>query len=95
MFRRVALIGLGTMGPGIAARLARGGVDVAAFDVAPAAVERARTMLGIAAGVLDQLGIAPAGGAEGSVRFVASIAEAVEGADLVIENVPENHKVKV
>ena len=94
MIKRVALIGLGTMGPGIAARLARGGLDVAAHDVAPAAVEKARAMLGIAGGVLDRLGIeAPSDGA-GSVRFAETLAEAVEGADLVIENVPENIDIK-
>ncbi|WP_378941268.1 5-formyl-3-hydroxy-2-methylpyridine 4-carboxylate 5-dehydrogenase [Mesorhizobium sp. ANAO-SY3R2] len=94
MIRRVALIGLGTMGPGIAARLSRGGLEVAAYDVSPAAVERARGMLDAAGGVLDQLGIsAPAGGA-GSVRFAGTIAETVEGADLVIENVPENIDIK-
>lgn len=92
--KRVALIGLGTMGPGIAARLSRGGLDVAACDVSPAAVERARATLPIAEGVLDRLGIdAPAEGA-GTVRLVASIAEAVEGADLVIENVPEDSAIK-
>ena len=66
MIRKVALIGLGTMGPGIAARLSRGGLEVAAYDSAPAAIERARAML------------------EG----------AVEGADLVLENVPENAEIK-
>ncbi|PSJ58961.1 5-formyl-3-hydroxy-2-methylpyridine 4-carboxylate 5-dehydrogenase [Pseudaminobacter soli (ex Li et al. 2025)] len=94
MIKRVALIGLGTMGPGIAARLSRGGLDVAAYDVSQAAIDRARSMLEIAGGALDRLGIeAPTGGA-GTVSFVASIAEAVEGADLVIENVPENIDIK-
>jgi 3-hydroxybutyryl-CoA dehydrogenase/5-formyl-3-hydroxy-2-methylpyridine 4-carboxylate dehydrogenase len=94
MFRRAALVGLGTMGPGIAARLARGGVEVVAYDVAPQAIERARTMLGVADGVLDQLGVDAPGGRRGSVRFASSIAEAVDGADLVIENVPESRAVK-
>ena len=94
MIRRVGLIGLGTMGPGIAARLARGGIDVAAHDIAPEAMERARAMLDVANGVLDRLGIAPPGGGAGAVTFAASIADAVEGADLVIENVPENREIK-
>ncbi len=94
MIRRVGLIGLGTMGPGIAARLARGGIDVAAHDIAPEAMERARAMLDVANGVLDRLGIAPPGGGDGAVTFAASIADAVEGADLVIENVPENREIK-
>ncbi|NGN41414.1 3-hydroxyacyl-CoA dehydrogenase family protein [Mesorhizobium sp. CGMCC 1.15528] len=94
MIKRVALIGLGTMGPGIAARLSRGGLEVAAYDISEAAIERARGMLDIAGGVLDRLDIqAPAEGAS-AVRFMRSIAEAVEGADLVIENVPENIDIK-
>jgi 5-formyl-3-hydroxy-2-methylpyridine 4-carboxylate dehydrogenase len=94
MIKRAALIGLGTMGPGIAARLSRGGLDVAAYDVSDAAVERARGMLDMAGGVLDRLDIkAPASGA-GVVRFVGTIAEAVDAAELVIENVPENIDTK-
>ena len=59
MIRRIAIIGLGTMGPGMAARLARGGLQVAAYDVAPTAIERARSMLGAAETVLDALGYRP------------------------------------
>jgi 3-hydroxybutyryl-CoA dehydrogenase/5-formyl-3-hydroxy-2-methylpyridine 4-carboxylate dehydrogenase len=94
MIKRVALIGLGTMGPGIAARLSRGGLEVAAYDVSAAAIERARGALGVAYGVLDRLGIQAPDAEAGTVRFTASIAEAVEGADLVIENVPENIDIK-
>lgn len=94
MIRRIAIIGLGTMGPGMAARLARGGLQVSAYDVAPAAVERARSMLGTANSVLDGLGIMPPPGGAGTVRFSDDLGEAVSGADLVIENVPENISVK-
>lgn len=92
--KRVALIGLGTMGPGIAARLSRGGLDVAACDVSSAAVERARAALPIAEGVLDRLGIAAPVSGAGTVRLVGTVAEAVEGADLVLENVPEDGAIK-
>lgn len=94
MIKRVALIGLGTMGPGIAARLSRGGLGVAAYDVSAAAIERAGGMLSVANGVLDRLDIQTPPVGAGVVRFVQSIAEAVEGADLVIENVPENIDIK-
>ncbi|TIX56818.1 MAG: 3-hydroxyacyl-CoA dehydrogenase family protein [Mesorhizobium sp.] len=94
MIKRAALIGLGTMGPGIAARLSRGGLDVAAYDVSAVAVERASGMLDIAGAILDRLDIKePASGA-GTVRFVRTLAEAVDGAELVIENVPENIDIK-
>jgi 5-formyl-3-hydroxy-2-methylpyridine 4-carboxylic acid 5-dehydrogenase len=91
---RAALIGLGTMGPGIAARLARGGIDVAAFDVSEPAVERARAMLGTINGVLDRLDIPPPAAGAGAIRFTASLADAVSQAELVIENVPEDIDVK-
>jgi 5-formyl-3-hydroxy-2-methylpyridine 4-carboxylic acid 5-dehydrogenase len=40
MIKRAALIGLGTMGPGIAARLARGGLEVRAYDVQGTGIAR-------------------------------------------------------
>lgn len=94
MIRRVAIIGLGTMGPGMAARLARGGLDVVAHDVAPAAIERAKSMLATAGTVLDSLGIAPPAAGAGTVHFADDLATAVSGADLIIENVPENESIK-
>ncbi|WP_027061490.1 5-formyl-3-hydroxy-2-methylpyridine 4-carboxylate 5-dehydrogenase [Mesorhizobium loti] len=94
MIQRIAIIGMGTMGPGMAARLARGGLQVVAYDVAPAAIERAQTMLGVAETVLDSLGIAPPPAGVGTVRFTDDISDAVSGADLVIENVPENISIK-
>jgi len=94
MIRTIAIIGMGTMGPGMAARLARGGLQVVAYDVAPAAIERARSMLSVAETVLDALGIAPPSAGVGTVRFTDDIGDAISGADLVIENVPENISVK-
>lgn len=92
MIRRVAIIGLGTMGPGMAARLARGGIEVAAYDIAPDAIERARAMLAAADSVLDNLGIASE--RTGSVRLTDKLEDAVADADLVIENVPEKEEIK-
>jgi 3-hydroxybutyryl-CoA dehydrogenase/5-formyl-3-hydroxy-2-methylpyridine 4-carboxylate dehydrogenase len=94
MIARAALIGLGTMGPGIAARLARGGIDVTAYDLSEAAIERAKSMLGTIDGVLDRLDIAAPEKGAGTIRFTSSLAEALEGAELVIENVPENIDIK-
>ncbi|RFC68657.1 MULTISPECIES: 5-formyl-3-hydroxy-2-methylpyridine 4-carboxylate 5-dehydrogenase [Mesorhizobium] len=91
--KRIAIIGMGTMGPGMAARLARGGMIVTAYDVVPAAIERAHTMLSAAELVLDNLGTVAPAGAE-AVRFTDDIADAISGADLIIENVPENISIK-
>lgn len=92
--RQAAVIGLGTMGPGMAARLARGGVSVAVHDTAAAAMARAKEQLALAEGVLDRLGIAAPADGPGTVTFHETLAGAVAGADLVIENVPENLEIK-
>lgn len=94
MIQRVTILGLGTMGPGMAARLARGGLHVVAYDVAAAAIDRARSMMGAAEAVLDNLGVAPPAEGAGTVRFTDDLADAVSGAELVIENVPENIAIK-
>ena len=88
---RIAIIGMGSMGPGMAARLARGGHDVAVHDVAPAAMDRARALQPMIAVALDGLGIADGGGA---ITFADTLEAAVQGAELVIENVPEKVDTK-
>lgn len=92
--RRVALIGVGVMGPGIAARLARGGLSVAAHDESGRAMARAEELLRHAEGALDQLDISPPPGGVGAVQFHSALSAAVDGADLVIENVPEQLEAK-
>lgn len=88
---KIAVIGMGSMGPGMAARLARGGHEVVAFDVATAAIKRARSLMPMIGIALDALDIANNGA---PVHFAASLADAVSGAGLVIENVPENIEIK-
>ena len=65
--RRAAVIGTGTMGPGMGAVLARAGIDTALYDVSEEALERAKTGAELAAGVLDRLEAPKADG--GAVRF--------------------------
>jgi 3-hydroxybutyryl-CoA dehydrogenase/5-formyl-3-hydroxy-2-methylpyridine 4-carboxylate dehydrogenase len=91
---KVAIVGFGTMGPGMAARLARGGIAVRAHDKSPDAVERARKQVPVAESVLDRLGVAAPTADAGAIRLHAELAEAVSGADLVIENVPEKIGIK-
>ena len=54
--RRAAVIGTGTMGPGMGAVLARAGIETALYDVSTEALERAKAGVQMAAGVLDRLG---------------------------------------
>jgi 3-hydroxybutyryl-CoA dehydrogenase/5-formyl-3-hydroxy-2-methylpyridine 4-carboxylate dehydrogenase len=88
---RIAVIGMGSMGPGIAGRLSRGGHAVVAQDISADALSRAQSLLPMIDGALDGLGIADSGG---SLRFVSDLVDAVAEADLVIENVPENIEIK-
>ena len=51
-------------------------------------------MLGTIDGVLDRLDIAAPEKGAGTIKFTSSLADAVAGAELVIENVPENIDIK-
>jgi len=86
------VIGTGTMGPGMGAVLARAGIDTALYDVSPEALERAKTGVELANGVLDRLDAVRVEG--GGVRFERELADAVEGADVVIEAIPEKLELK-
>ena len=89
-----AVIGLGTMGPGMAATLARGGLTVRAFDTEAAALEKAPSMAATALAVLEQLGMPDLGGAD-AISYHDSLADAAAGADLVLESVPEKVEIKL
>jgi 3-hydroxyacyl-CoA dehydrogenase len=89
---RAAVLGTGTMGPGMGAVLARAGIHVAFYDVSPKALERAKGGVEIAGGVLDRLDAPSSDG--GSVRFESDLGTALDGADLVVEAVPEQLELK-
>jgi 3-hydroxyacyl-CoA dehydrogenase len=87
-----AVIGAGTMGPGIAAVLARHGSEVRLHDVSSEVLERAKGAAELASQVLDQLEVAGAPG--GSVSFETDLPAAVSGVDFVLEAVPERLELK-
>jgi 3-hydroxyacyl-CoA dehydrogenase len=90
--RRAAVIGTGTMGPGMGAVLERAGLAVALYDVSEEALERARQGGERAGGVWERLGTEPTKG--GELRFEADLAAALEGAEIVLEAVPEKLELK-
>jgi len=90
--RRAAVIGTGTMGPGMGAVLARAGIETALYDVSAEALERARAATELASGVLERLDAAKEDG--GGLRFETDLGAALDGADLVLEAVPEKHELK-
>jgi 3-hydroxybutyryl-CoA dehydrogenase len=86
--RTIAVIGVGTMGRGIARTALRHGFGVAIFD---ANAEAARRMADSAVGTLD----APAGESAHAPLVIAdSIADAAVGADAIIESVVESEPAK-
>ena len=95
-FRKVGVVGLGTMGAGIAEVLARTGIEVVGYEPEQAGVDRARARLAgstaraVARGKLDEAGAA---------QLLARIAtgtdlNALADCDLVVEAVPENLEAK-
>lgn len=88
----VALVGGGVIGGGWAGRFVENGVDVSVYDPAPDAERRLREMLENAQRAWAQLSEVPR--QRGSVSLAASLEEAVDGADLVQESVPEDEALK-
>ena len=95
--RTVAVIGSGTMGRGIAQVAALAGYATALHDEDPAQLQRARDAIeatlskGVARGKVTEEAKAAA---LDLLRLESDLAEAVLGADLVVEAIPEDLDVK-
>ena len=89
---KAAVIGLGTMGPGIAATLARAGMTVSAYDVSAEQRAKAPDLAKQAGGVLAALGVADRTVAP--IAFVDGMKAALSGAELAVETVPEKLEIK-
>jgi 3-hydroxybutyryl-CoA dehydrogenase/5-formyl-3-hydroxy-2-methylpyridine 4-carboxylate dehydrogenase len=72
--------------------LARAGLDTALHDVSAEALERAEAGVSVAQGVLDRLDAPAREG--GAVRYEPSLEAALDGAEFVIEAVPEKLELK-
>ncbi|MFC5957135.1 3-hydroxyacyl-CoA dehydrogenase NAD-binding domain-containing protein [Streptomyces pratens] len=88
----VTVIGAGSMGPGIAALLARHGSQVRINDISEEALARAEKMAAGASATLDELDVPTVPG--GSVAFEVDQAKALDGTELVIEAIPEKIELK-
>ena len=101
MIERVAVIGAGVMGAGIAQALAQAGCAVACNDLDPAVLETAQGLVeggryGVARAVeRGKLAQADADATLARLSFTTDLAEAVDGVDLVVEAVPEDLALKV
>ncbi|HVJ40730.1 MAG TPA: 5-formyl-3-hydroxy-2-methylpyridine 4-carboxylate 5-dehydrogenase [Dongiaceae bacterium] len=94
MMTKAAIIGLGTMGPGIAATLARAGMTVTAYDASPDQRSKAAQNIALAQGVLGNLGV-PDRSTGKEIRVADTLESCVEGADFVLETVPEKLDLKI
>jgi len=90
--RRAAVIGTGTMGPGMGAVLARAGIAVALQDVSEEALERSKAGVGLADSVLDKLETPRVEG--GSIRYTVDLKDALDDVEFVVEAVPEKLELK-
>ncbi|MFN0204228.1 MAG: 3-hydroxybutyryl-CoA dehydrogenase [Bacteroidia bacterium] len=97
-FRKIAVIGAGTMGNGIAHVFAQKGYEVNLIDVSEAALQRALGTIGknldrqVKKGILDEAGKA---NTLNQITCVTSLAEGVKDRDLVIEAATENVDLKI
>ena len=96
MVERVAILGGGLMGSGIAESVARAGIPVIVRDVDRTAVGAARQRLDTSLAHAEERGKVDAAGAErirAAIQLTTELAE-IADADLVIEAVPENAELK-
>ncbi|MCC5984718.1 MAG: carnitine 3-dehydrogenase [Rhodobacteraceae bacterium] len=90
---KAAIIGGGVIGGGWAARFLLNGWDVVVHDPAPTAESAMAQVLDNARAALPALSDVPMPNA-GKLTFVASVAEAVRGADFIQESTPERLNLK-
>ena len=93
MMRKAAIVGGGVIGGGWAARFVQNGIDVAIYDPDPEAERKIGEVLANADRAFAKLTNAPRT-RRGALRFVATVEEAVRGADLIQESAPERLELK-
>lgn len=95
--KAVAVIGAGTMGPGIAATFARYGFKATLFDVKPEQLEKARGTVEFVYSTLIRGGFATeeeAAAGRANLTYSGDLPATVKDADFVVETVPERAEIK-
>jgi carnitine 3-dehydrogenase len=90
---RAAILGGGVIGAGWLARLIENGIEVRVFDPDREAARKIAAVLENAERAYARLTLAPRP-AKGGWRLAGSVAEAVDGAELIVEAVPERIELK-
>ena len=96
--RRVAVLGAGTMGHGIAHAAIAAGYETCMFDVSPAALEKGAAAIEAVVAKGVELGKVSAGDADAMrrrLRITSTIEEALHDVDLTIEAAPERIDLKL
>jgi 3-hydroxyacyl-CoA dehydrogenase len=91
--RRIAIIGTGVIGASWTALFLAKGLQVVATDIAPDAEAKLRKFVADAWPALRRLGLSPEA-SQSNLKFMAALAQAVAGADLIQENGPERIEFK-
>lgn len=94
---KVAVVGAGTMGPGMAATFARHGFDVTLFDVMAEQLEKAKGAVDFVYATLTNGGFMTAAEADAGrarITYTGKLKEALAGAGFVVETVPERKEIK-
>ena len=95
--KKIAVLGAGTMGPGIAQTYAMGGYDVTMWTRSESTREKAKAALHTQLETFAQEGEIAAEDVEtiyGRVNFALTVEEAVAGADFIQETIVENRDAK-
>ena len=95
--KKIAVLGAGTMGPGIAQMFAIGGYQVTMWTRSEETRERAKETLYKSLQTFVEEGLIPAASLEtvyARVSFALTVEEAVEGADFIQETIVENKDAK-
>ncbi len=92
--RTVACVGAGVIGGGWVAHFLARGYDVVAWDPAPDAEERLRSLVDAAWPALESLGLADSAD-RSRLRVVPELEQAVAVADVVQESAPEDLDLKI
>jgi 3-hydroxybutyryl-CoA dehydrogenase len=92
--QRVAVIGAGTMGTGIAQVAARAGYRVELFDVIPGAAQKSLDRIADSLGRAVEKGRCTAAEREEALKKLSVAGEIPAQADLIIEAAPENLELK-
>jgi len=95
--KKIAVLGAGTMGPGIAQTYAIGGYEVTMWTRSEPTREKAKASLAASLRTFAEEGeIAPEDVDKiyARINFKLTVAEAVEGADFIMETIVENRQAK-